>query len=87
MSRLQRKIEEWRSLPEEARLRKAHRLTWGLGIAMLGLWGTVLLPFQLYVQGTGESEPAVQGVQIEQEASQPTPLISSVPAPTIELQK
>lgn len=91
MSFLQRKIDEYRQLPEEARLKKAHRITWISGVALLALWGAVLLPFQLYVQGGDDRASSVQGVQTTQEASQlgtgENPPATIVPSPTIELQR
>lgn len=86
---IQKKIEHWRSLPEDARLRKVSQLTWGAGIFLVALWGVALLPLQLYIQRHERRQPAVEGANTVQPSPTPTtsPSTSMVPSPTIELQK
>lgn len=70
------KITEWRQLPESERLRLVARTTWIGGIAMIGVWMLLLLPFQLYINrgGSDANEAQVQGVTTQvTESPSPSP--------------
>lgn len=73
--RLIQKIEHWRNQPEHTRVRIATRLTWITGIALIGIWLVLLLPFQLYISRDHVPQPAIQGVTTS-ENSTPTPTVN-----------
>lgn len=60
--RIQRKIEDLRQQPENVRYRAVSYFTVLGGAVLVGLWLTVLLPVQLYLQNPGESQETGPGV-------------------------
>lgn len=86
--RVSKRLDQLREQPDHVRMRTASMFTVVSGVIIVGLWLTILLPAQLYLNSRGDKESAentgnVQGAKTTQAPKQQliTPTISPTPTP------